>query len=407
MKKRIIAVLMSFVAVLTLSACTETVVELNTVSMFGGTDANRVVYESTIYAFENEHNIRVKDKSQSSDEEWKSTVISNFNTGNEPDVLQFFTGETAKPFVDAGLVMSIEDIRKEYPDYAKNIDDSVLGTHSVPTTGFVEGIFVNLDHFKSNEAKAYLDKDVWTWDEFKALCAKLVEDNADVEGYKPIAYGQNIPHYWIDHLVAAQLGPDYYNVIKGAEGEDKLTNALLKLSEIKDYLSYDETEEFSSQAFLDGKYTFQLDGSWFGGRIELENITVYPFPVVNEEYGSPLLSGFTSGFYITKKAWDNPKKRDLAVKFVEAMTSRETLTKFVTYGGGFAADSEAKPQNETKVQEALRLVSPRADFVVLPLGDASVAGTYAGLVEVQASFVNNQADTAKAAVKTYIEGQTD
>lgn len=145
MKKRIIAVLMSFVAVLTLSACTETVVELNTVSMFGGTDANRVVYESTIYAFENEHNIRVKDKSQSSDEEWKSTVISNFNTGNEPDVLQFFTGETAKPFVDAGLVMSIEDIRKEYPDYAKNIDDSVLGTHSVPTTGFVEGIFVNLE----------------------------------------------------------------------------------------------------------------------------------------------------------------------------------------------------------------------------------------------------------------------
>lgn len=407
MKKRIMLILLSCFTLMAVVSCTEVekVVELNTVSMFGGTDANRIVYESEIYKFQTAHGIKVKDKSQSADEEWKASVIASFDSGNEPDVLQFFTGETAKPFVDAGLVMSIEDIRKEYPNYAKNIDESVLGCHSVPTTGFVEGIFVNKDHFKSDEAKAYLEKDAWTWDEFKELCAILAEDNADVDDYAPIAYGQNIPHYWIDHLVIAMLGPDYYNVIKGDNGADKLTEALLKLSEIKDYLSYDESEEFSSQAFLDGKYTFQLDGSWFSGRISLENVTVYPFPTVVEEYGSPLLSGFTSGFYITKKAWDNPEKRELAVKFVEALTSQETLSKFVTYGGGFAADSEAKPANETPIAEALRLLAPRADFPILPLGDASVAGTYAGLVEVQASFVNNQEDIARAAVVTYINGQ--
>ena len=76
----------------------------------------------------------------------------------------------------------------------------------VPTTGFVEGIFTNTAHFKSEEAKAYLAKDAWTWEEFVALLAILVEDNEDVDGYAPIAYGQNIPHYWLDHLVAAELG---------------------------------------------------------------------------------------------------------------------------------------------------------------------------------------------------------
>jgi len=44
-------------------------VELNTVSMFGGTDANRLVYESNIYRFEREHDVVEKDNSATSDEE--------------------------------------------------------------------------------------------------------------------------------------------------------------------------------------------------------------------------------------------------------------------------------------------------------------------------------------------------
>lgn len=403
--KRFLVVLCFLISGLVLVGCTGDNKELKTVSMFGGTDTNVEVYQERIKKFEEETGFKVKDNSSTSDEEWKSRVIADFKNGNEPDVLQFFTGETAKAFVDEGLVMSIEDIRKEYPDYAKNINASVLGTHSVPTTGFVEGIFTNKDHFKSDEAKAYLEKTSWTWDEFKALLAILVEDNKDIEGYKPIAYGIDIPHYWIDHLVAADLGPDYYQEIVKTGGADKLSGALLKLSEIEQYLSKDNQESFSSQAFLDGKYTFQLDGSWFGGRIELTNVTVYPFPELNSTHKTTLLSGFTSGFYITKKAWDNKNKREAAVKFIENMTSTEALSKFVTKAGGFAADDKAAATNETNLSKELRGLIGRVNFTVLPLGDASKTGTYATLVEAQAAFINNNTALAKTAATTYVNDQ--
>lgn len=380
-------------------------VELNTVSMFGGTDANRLVYESNIYRFEREHDVVEKDNSATSDEEQKAEVIALFDAGNEPDVLQYFTGEAAAPFVDAGLVVSIEEIRTKYPNYAENINPAILDDYAVPTTGFVEGIFTNTAHFKSEEAKAYLAKDAWTWEEFVALLAILVEDNEDVDGQAPIAYGQNIPHYWLDHLVAAELGPDYYELITGEEGNEKMLNALYRLNEIKEYLSYDESEETSSANFLDGQYTFQLDGSWFAGRIELEDIEVYPFPAIDEEIGTPLLSGFTSGFYITKKVWDNPEKRAAAVNFINGMTSTESLSKFVTVGGGFASDPEAKPSAEDDIQVALRLLASFIDYNVLPLGDSSKAGTYANLVEGQAAFVTKDETVAEAAVSDYLAGQ--
>lgn len=403
--KRILGFIFILVSSLLLVACNgDSSNELRTVSMFGGTDANRGVYSSTLLEFQNEHDVVIKDNSSTSNEEWKASVVASFKNGTEPDVLQFFTGEDAKPFVEAGLVISIEDIRKEYPEYAKNINPAVLDDYAVPTTGFVEGLFTNTAHFKSTAAKAYLEKDAWTWDEFVDLLEILVEDNKDVPGYAPIAYGINIPHYWLDHLPAAALGVNYYEEITGTGGQAKLASALYHLNEIKDYLSLDTTEEISSENFLKGDYTFQLDGSWFAGRIELETIEVFPFPSISD-HGTPLLSGFTSGFYITKKAWDNKDKRDLAVKLIQSLTSTSKLSEFVTVGGGFASDSNAKPSEENSIQVALRLLASRTDFNALPLGDSSKSGTYAILVEGQASFVNKQETIAAAAIKEYLDGQ--
>ncbi len=404
MKKRITLVLLFAFSLFALVGCEKDTTELNTLSMFGGTDANKETYEGLIAEFEKETGNVVKNRSETSDEEWKASVIIDFLTGDEPDVLHYFTGETAKPLVDSKRVVSIEEIRAEYPDFAKNINPSVLGTHSVPTTGFVEGLFTNKDHFKSAESKAYLDIKAMTWGQFKELLALLVEENKDIPGYYPIAYGMDIPHYWLDHIVAAELGVNYYEEITKAGGEDKMVNALLKLNELNSYFSKDEGYANSEQGFFDGKYTFILDGSWFSGRVTLENATALPFPIVNEEFGSPILAGFTSGFYITRKAWDNPVKRKAAVQFIEKMTSKEALTAFATVGG-FAADDTAIPTTVTPLNAELAKLVSRATYQVLPLGDASVAGTYKGLVTGQASFVLGNKEEAKQVVKEYLSGQ--
>lgn len=404
--KRILSLLFLLVAGLTLVACDETET-LRTVSMFGGTDPNGAVYRDVITKFKSETGWKVKDDSTTSTEEWKIKVRDQFTSGNEPDVLQFFTGNDAKPFVDAGKVVSIEEIRKEYPDYAKNISPALLGTHSVPTTGFVEGIFTNASHFKSDEAKAFLQMDKWTWAEFLELLAILKEDNKDVEGYvNPISMGQNIPHYWIDHMMIAQLGVGFDAKIRAEGGDEVFANTLLKLNEIMDYVTYDKDEKDASEGFKNGESTFLLDGSWAAGGLVgtavEEDIVAFPFPVVNEEVGTILLSGYTSGFYITKKAWDNPEKRAKAVKFIEMMTSTETLTKYATVGG-FAADDKAVPTEITDINRALAALGGLSDLASLPFGDLSVKDGYALLVAQQnAYFSGNKEDTLKL-VQDYLK----
>jgi len=395
--KRLFSIFILLAVSLVLVSCDDSTT-LTTVSMFGGTDPNGEVYREIIDDFKKETGWKVKDTSTQANEEWKEKVRNDFVSGNEPDVLQFFTGEDAKAFVDAGKVVSIEEIRKEYPNYAKNINESLMGTHSVPTTGFVEGIFTNTTHFKSNESKAYLNKTNWTWDEFKDLLALLVDEN-DTEGYKPISMGQDIPHYWLDHMVLADLGEDFATVIKGTNGDQKLTETLLKLNEIKEYLSYESSEADASQGFKDGDYTFLLDGSWaagglVGSEVE-EHVKVFPFPVVNEDVGTVLLSGYTSGFYITKKAWDNEDKRAKAVEFVEMMTSTTALTKYAKVGG-FAADDNAVPADVHPINKELAALGGVSDFATLPFGDLSNPDGYKILTDNQgAYFSGNETDTLK------------
>lgn len=61
--------------------------------------------------------------SATADDTFKVRVITDFETGSEPDVLFFFNGSDSNNFIDSGKVVSIEDIRAEYPDYASNLDD--------------------------------------------------------------------------------------------------------------------------------------------------------------------------------------------------------------------------------------------------------------------------------------------
>ena len=148
MKKALLFTVL-FVSVFALSACggSDKEVELNTVSMFGGTDPNASVYQELIAGFEKDKGITVNDNSATSNEVWKTSVVSSFYSGTEPDVLFFFTGKTAAPIVENGYVVSIEEIREVYPEYATNVSESVMEPYAVPIKGFVEGVFVNTELF--------------------------------------------------------------------------------------------------------------------------------------------------------------------------------------------------------------------------------------------------------------------
>ena len=124
-------------------------VELNVVTSYGGDDGNRKSYENAVKGYEDATGNRVQDASGTSNEEWKAKVLTDFETGTEPDVLFFFTSADAEPIIQAGKVVDVATIRAEYPDYASNMRDSMLAVasdgknYAIPSSGFWENMFVN------------------------------------------------------------------------------------------------------------------------------------------------------------------------------------------------------------------------------------------------------------------------
>ena len=88
----------------------------------------------------------------------------------------------------------------------------------------------------------------------------------------------------------------------------------------------------------------QLEGSWYAKGIpDQVNTVVIPFPVLPDGKAEPgsMVGGISSGFYITRKAWEDPEKRDAAVKFVMAHTEKEAVS--IYWGGNGQAAVKLDP----------------------------------------------------------------
>lgn len=172
-------------------------VELNVTTTFAGEDGNAQNFKAAVEAWCAETGNTVADTSATSDETFKTRVITDFETGSEPDVLFFFNGADANSFIEAGKVVSIDDIRAEYPDYAGNMNDDLIvdslvdgKKYAVPVNGFWEAMFVNTEVLDA--AGVSMPGTDYTWDMFLADCQKIKD-----AGYAPIACALgNIPHYW-------------------------------------------------------------------------------------------------------------------------------------------------------------------------------------------------------------------
>ena len=318
-------------------------VTLKTVSMFGGTDPNAPIYEEINKAFMEENSyITVEDNSQVSDEEWKATIAADFSVGNEPDVLQFFTDATANTIIATDKFVTVEEIKAEYPEYAKDTLDAALAavtntdgvSRAIPTTGYWEGLYCNKDLFDQYGVELPTD-----WESLTNAIAVFKEN-----GIIPIACSlNNVPHYWIEFLMLYSAGEESYTSVPETAPAEWAAG-LETFKTLRDMGAFPEDTDtvddaYVGQLFKDKKAAMQLDGSWYlGGVTDVENTVVIPFPGVENQKAKAgaLVGGMSSGFYITKKAWDDPDKRDAAVKFVMAHTNKDSVQKYWN-GNGQAA----------------------------------------------------------------------
>ncbi len=325
-------------------------VVLQVATSYGVDDGNRNNYETAVAAYEAATGNRVSDSSVSSNEEWKTTILTDFMTGSEPDVLFYFTNADADPFIQAGKVVSVEEIRREYPDYATNMKESMMkkspdGKHyAVPSYGYWETMFVNQGVL--DKCGVPLPGPDYTWEQFLDDCAAVKD-----AGYTPIACSlYEIPHYWFEFMVMNNGSLSNHGEVPHVDEEGRLvddeaarkwTAALEDIRQLYELGYFPDntlttTDTETVALFCEGEAAFLVDGSWKVGYFtqnyphRLGNYAVSYVPGKGDRQASDAVGGISMGYFITRKAWEDPDKRAAAVEFVFHMTSEEVLSTFVT-----------------------------------------------------------------------------
>lgn len=434
MKKKALAMLLTCAMVLGMTACgdkADGAVELEVVTTFAGNDGNAQNYKDAYQAWEKETGNTVVDMSATSDETFKTRVITDFETGSEPDVLFFFNGVDANSFIEAGKVVSIEEIRAEYPDFASNMNDSLIPAstvdgkaYAVPVNGFWEAMFVNTTVLEA--AGVEMPGADYTWEQFKTDCQKIKD-----AGYAPIAAALgNIPHYWWEFAIFNHTSPANHLTVPGSV-DDELGQAWVAgMEDIKELyeLGYfpentnSATDDETFQMFMEGKAAFLIDGSWKVGGIvsgcqtdaedastldtaKLAQFDVTFVPGTDARKATDLVGGLSMGYYITRSAWEDEATREAAVSFVSHMTSDEVVPVFAQHTASALKNAPAVDESKfNSLQiEAMEMMSECTSLTGavqdIFAGDCRVS-TFDGMPEIVTGAVSAQ-DAVKEGLDAY------
>lgn len=329
-------------------------VELEVVTIFAGNDGNARNYLNYCQKWLEETGNTIVDRSAISDETFKMRVSNDFATGSEPDVLFFFNGADANSFIQANRVVSLTEIRQEFPDFASNLNTEEIPTslvdgeiYAIPVNGYWEAMFVNTTVLKA--AGVEIPGADYTWEKFLEDCGKI-----KAAGYTPIAAALgNIPHYWWEFAIFNHTTPKQHMTIPSSIEDEIGQSWVAGMEDIKHLYrlgffpanTNSATDDETFAMFMQGKAAFMIDGSWKVGSIvqncqtdpndpttldeaKLEQFGVTFVPGTDQRRATDLIGGMSMGYYITRKAWEDPETRTAAVSFVSYMTSDEVTPSF-------------------------------------------------------------------------------
>ena len=207
----------------------------------------------------------------------------------------------------------------------------------------------------------------------------------------------NVPHYWLEHFLLYTSGKEGY-LNPGAAAPEDWVRALALFQVLREAGAFPEdtdsiTNEYAGELFVNKKAAMLLEGSWYFPSVtDTENTLVIPFPGVPNQKAEPgaMIGRITSGFYITRSAWNDLNKRDAAVKYVMAHTRRDAVQRYYEAGGGSlvaAADVRALKSRSPLAECAARYVE-NAPEKLLPTDSRMEPEAYrtliAGISEVSA-----------------------
>ncbi|ANY71574.1 ABC transporter substrate-binding protein [Paenibacillus ihbetae] len=326
-------------------------VSLRVFSTFGGTDAAREAFQSALDEFTAAHpNVKIENDTMSAnDDGFRTKVNTDMNSGNEPDLLFYFIGADAEGFVNAGKVVPLNELLDANPDWKNGFIPDALelarqkdgNIYAAPLTGFYEGLFVNKKIFEENGLELPTD-----WEKLTTAVKTLSK-----KGIIPLSVPFDQSHYLIEHTILSAAGPESQakGLIDGIDPNwEKGYAAMKELYDLGAFPKDAATIDLgmAGNYYSEGLAAMILEGSWAVGGWSDEtrdNSTVVPFPTVPGGAGSSndIVGGFGSGFYLSKKTYDDAAKKDAAIELLKHLTSPATIQKIASANGGTpAADVE-------------------------------------------------------------------
>ncbi|MFA9379937.1 MAG: ABC transporter substrate-binding protein [Acetanaerobacterium sp.] len=319
----------------------------------------------------------IDDHSQGYSDSTQNDLAALFEGATPPDVVFFHTGENAAEFVKDRRFVPLDEIRQEYSGYAQDIlPEAIEGAngkgktaYAVPVRGFYEGLFVNTDLFE--------EYDLALPDSWKALLKAIkVFGETDIV---PVAVSlSDTPHYLLDHLILAQGGAAGFGAVPASVGEvpESWYDAMDVLAQLYEAGAFGADSDTRSDAdatalFLEKKAAMRLDGSWLAARIvdegdgETTVVMALPKTPGGKKRNSELIGGFTSGFYITRSAWSNERRRAAAVAFVDAMTGAESVRSLCGVGD-LPAVKSAAAQGDGALAQSVQKLCAGVPVVTMP-----------------------------------------
>lgn len=307
--------------------------EITIVTSWGGMDTHAFQLEKIITDFESSNkDIKVTNKSIENDN-FLFTLKTDIAQGNDPDVFGLWPGSDIKKLIDADKVVDLTDILNKDKEWKDSFGQTGLEydiynnkLYGLPVEIIYEGLFVNKDIFEKYNVKI-----PETYEELKTAVVKLKD-----RGIIPIAYnGTPEGTYLYQNIIMKLGGKDAVkNPIKAGKIDNTYIEAMKYMKELYGLgafpsNAFDLNDKERNNLFIDKKAAMIVQGSWFIGEGAISSndktVDVVPFPSFKngKATNKAIVYGIGNGnFHMSKKAFEDPEKREASIKFLKYLTSK-------------------------------------------------------------------------------------
>jgi Bacterial extracellular solute-binding protein. len=198
--------------------------------------------------------------------------------------------------------------------------------YGLPVEITFEGLFINKDLFDRYNVKVPEN-----YEDLKKAIVTFKNNNII-----PIAYNcKPEGSYLYQNIVMSLDGKNVENPFINGKIRDSYIKAMYIMRELRELGAFpNDNECFTMESnarddlFLQKKAAMIVQGSWFVDKCKTDTVELVPFPRMTEN--SPNAAVYCLGcgtFYISQKAWNDPVKKEAAIKLLRFLTSKEACEK--------------------------------------------------------------------------------